>query len=227
MNTLIIGIAFLIIVLAILAYLKNKTSDKEENFPYQNLGPLLSPAENSFFGVLNQAIGTKTRIFAKVRVADIATPVKGLSASERQRAFNKIASKHFDFVLCDKDTSSVVCAIELDDQSHASRKRQKRDEFLKGVCQAAEIPLLQVPAKSGYVIEEIATLLSPYFAESTPLGQRESAPEVDSQNDRRICPKCSSAMVVRKAQKGAHAGKNFWACSSFPKCRHLEEIKNA
>ena len=33
------------------------------------------------------------------------------------------------------------------------------------------------------------------------------------------CPACGSDMVLRTAQKGSHAGQNFWGCSTFPKCR--------
>jgi hypothetical protein len=61
-------------------------------------------------------------------------PKSGLGRSARQKAFNKIAAKHFDFLLCDKEDLSVACAIEIDDASHNSKRRQERDEFLKGVC---------------------------------------------------------------------------------------------
>jgi hypothetical protein len=40
-----------------------------------------------------------------------------------------------------------------------------------------------------------------------------------------VCPKCSSAMVKRQASKGSHTGKFFWACSAFPKCRQVMEIR--
>ncbi len=33
------------------------------------------------------------------------------------------------------------------------------------------------------------------------------------------CPKCGGKMVKRVARKGANAGKAFWGCSHFPKCR--------
>jgi restriction system protein len=33
------------------------------------------------------------------------------------------------------------------------------------------------------------------------------------------CPQCGSAMVLRTARKGDNAGKSFWGCSTFPKCR--------
>lgn len=33
------------------------------------------------------------------------------------------------------------------------------------------------------------------------------------------CPRCGSAMVSRKAQKGSSAGSSFWGCARFPDCR--------
>jgi very-short-patch-repair endonuclease len=39
-----------------------------------------------------------------------------------------------------------------------------------------------------------------------------------------VCPKCDSAMVKRQATKGLHAGKFFWACSAFPKCRQVVAV---
>ena len=39
-----------------------------------------------------------------------------------------------------------------------------------------------------------------------------------------ICPNCGSAMVKRKAKQGANAGKMFWGCNSYPKCRGVVAI---
>ncbi|MBK1724801.1 hypothetical protein CKO23_21760 [Thiocystis violacea] len=33
------------------------------------------------------------------------------------------------------------------------------------------------------------------------------------------CPSCGAQMVRRTAKRGAEAGKSFWGCSTFPKCR--------
>lgn len=41
----------------------------------------------------------------------------------------------------------------------------------------------------------------------------------------RICPRCGSKMILRTASKGANAGKQFWGCERFPKCRYIENIK--
>lgn len=39
-------------------------------------------------------------------------------------------------------------------------------------------------------------------------------------NTSKTCPKCGSEMVLRTTKSGANAGKQFWGCSQFPKCRN-------
>lgn len=41
-------------------------------------------------------------------------------------------------------------------------------------------------------------------------------------NEPSICPKCGGTMVLRTVKKGDNAGKQFYGCSNFPKCRHRE-----
>ena len=38
------------------------------------------------------------------------------------------------------------------------------------------------------------------------------------------CPKCDAPMVRRVARRGKNAGKEFWGCSTFPKCRSIVPI---
>lgn len=45
----------------------------------------------------------------------------------------------------------------------------------------------------------------------------------DSSADRK-CPRCGSGMVLRKASRGANAGKKFWGCSGYPKCRLVQSV---
>lgn len=37
------------------------------------------------------------------------------------------------------------------------------------------------------------------------------------------CNRCGSEMVLREARRGHHIGQSFWACSTFPKCRSVEQ----
>lgn len=37
-----------------------------------------------------------------------------------------------------------------------------------------------------------------------------------------ICPRCGGELVMRTAKKGANAGKSFYGCSNYPKCRYVQ-----
>jgi len=125
------------------------------SYPYQQQKTLFTPAERSFLGVLEQAIGNQYTIFGKVRLADVISVERGLSQSARQSAFNKIRSKHLDYVICDPNDLSIQFAIELDDKSHSRPRTMERDEFVDQALRAAEVPLLRFPAKQSYSVQEV------------------------------------------------------------------------
>lgn len=160
---LFIGVIIFFVVVTILkekgntqkSEIKDTRSDKKKEFNYQKIECLFTPAERSFYGVLKQIVGIKAEVFGKVRVADILVPEKGMSKSNWQTAFNKVAAKHFDFILCSKNDLSILCAIELDDSSHGSESRNERDAFLDQVCKKAQVNLIRIPAKQTYSLEEI------------------------------------------------------------------------
>jgi hypothetical protein len=118
------------------------------SLPYRRKDYLLSKAERSFFGVLQQVVADQYLIFAMVRIADLVYIPRG--TEKRQSHFNRIQSKHIDFVLCDKDAVRPLLAIELDDSSHKRKDRQDRDSFVDSALQAAGLPLLRVPARKAY-----------------------------------------------------------------------------
>jgi len=146
-------------LIALFLKLSKKSGSLSREFSYDKQDALFSPAERSFLGVLNQAIEDNAFVFGKVRVADVLKPSKGIARNQWQTAFNKINSKHFDFVLCDKNDLSLLCAIELNDKSHNSKKRKERDVFLTSACESAMLPLIQIPAQSAYNIDDIRQTL--------------------------------------------------------------------
>ncbi|HLT90394.1 MAG TPA: DUF2726 domain-containing protein [Woeseiaceae bacterium] len=148
-------IAFAVLLaLAVLARLVSARG-KPARYPYGRKEALFTPAERSFLGVLEQAVGQHYRVFGKVRVADAIGVKSGLSSSERQSALNRIRSKHFDFLLCDREDLSIVCAIELDDKSHGRSSRRERDAFLDELCRNTGLPLLRIRASKAYPVPEI------------------------------------------------------------------------
>lgn len=193
---------------------------------YERRRMLFTPAERAFLGVLEQAVGQDFRLFGKVRLGDLLAPRKGLNKSAQQLALNRINRRHLDFVLCNPNDLTVLCAIELYDKSR--QRRQDRDDFLAAACQGAGLPLVvfdahqacspaEVSARIGEaisshihnrddpVLQASIAAVNPFIFPDSELGP--------------LCPLCSSLMVKRRAKGGDNAGKDFWGCANFPSCR--------
>ncbi len=54
--------------------------------------------------------------------------------------------------------------------------------------------------------------------------QGERAPHRSVANTEPECPQCSAEMVQRTATKGKYAGKKFWGCTNYPRCRGIRNI---
>ena len=67
-----------------------------------------------------------------------------VSGAEYQKWWNKIRSKHIDFLIWDIEQSKVVLAIELDGKSHESEKMIARDEFIEKLYETVGLMLERV-----------------------------------------------------------------------------------
>ena len=236
-STFILSVVVIFIALGVLIFLKQLASSKNNGpVSYRKLPNFLSPAERSFYGVLDLAVSENFLLFTKVRVADVISPAKGMNKSEWQSAFNKISAKHFDFVLCDKKDLSVLCVIELDDKSHAQKKVVARDKLLNSACKTADLPLIRFKAQSSYqrsVIEEsLSTLLPKSGPTNSGDQETKSLKNETSINEpalkakeiqEELCPKCNSVLVLRMITTGKNVGKQFMGCSTFPQCRYVQK----
>jgi hypothetical protein len=131
---------------------------KADQLAYSRKNYFFSAAERSFYEILRRLAPNHT-VFAKVRLADLIYVDK--RTTSRQADLNRICSKHVDFVLCDSNLAPVL-AIELDDSSHDDEDRQSRDSFIDAAFSAANFPLIRIPCKRGYRLDEVRQLLAPY-----------------------------------------------------------------
>ena len=154
LTILAVAVIFIFFIVIVFSKISNK-SNESEKANYTQIGPLFTIAERSFYGVLEQAISQEYKIFGKVRVADVLKPNSKMNKSDWQSAFNKISAKHFDYVLCQKDTLNVVAVVELDDKSHNSKRVINRDAFLEGACDGANLKLIRFKAQQGYQIDSV------------------------------------------------------------------------
>ncbi|KAA1258019.1 Topoisomerase DNA binding C4 zinc finger [Rubripirellula obstinata] len=186
------------------------------DLPYRQRDNFLSAAELAFYRVLEQAVGETYSINNKVRLWDVLY----VPRRDDSRTYeNKISSKHIDFLLCEPSTMQPVLAIELDDASHNRKDRQERDAFLDQALTAAGLAILHIKAARTYSIAEVGQQIASVLPGTA--SNMSVAPPLPTNSNVPSCPKCHTAMVGRKAAKGAHAGKRFWACTNYPKCREI------
>ena len=129
-------------------------------FPFLRKKYFFSAAERSFYEVLWRAAGDQIHVFAKVRLADVVYVARGTGSW--QTHFNRIQSKHIDFLLCDRQKIAPLVAIELDDSSHDANARESRDQVVDAVCEAAGLPIIRITAQRAYTPESLRTILDPH-----------------------------------------------------------------
>ena len=200
-----------------LPFLKKKEPVQTE-LPYRVRDDFLSPAELSFYKVLESIVGSKLAIQSKVRLADVFFVAR---PNENRAYFSKISQKHIDFLVCNPKTMKPLLGIELDDASHKRADRQARDQFVNNVFAVAHLPLLRFPVQHTYNRDEIVSKIAPLFKKGTTSSNKPEEPNAE-QNAIPICPKCNIPMVIRTVKKGKNIGKEFYGCQNFPQCREMK-----
>jgi Protein of unknown function (DUF2726) len=164
------GLAIVVIIVVLLRlfvhlppHMQTQAQKPGVTVAYEAIPALLTPAERSFFGVLQQALASDYQIFAKVRLADIVRPVRSPSRSGWQSAFNRITGKHVDFVLCDSARLGIVAVVELDDSTHDRFERGIRDSLVDTALADSGIPVLRVSARQAYSPAQIREQVQSLF----------------------------------------------------------------
>ncbi|NRH43690.1 NERD domain-containing protein [Pseudomonas sp. MS15a(2019)] len=86
--------------------------------------------------------------------------------------------------------------------------------FQHAVFKEAEVDAMLQALQNGRRVPTLAT-----HREHVQNLKRRSDPTAEQQ-----CPKCGSALLIRTAKSGAKAGKQFRGCSTFPKCRTMQNL---
>ncbi len=123
---------------------------------YRPRGWVLTRGELAFYRKLCQAVGSRLLVFSKVRLADV---IRCDRLEPEWGSFAAISQKHLDFVLCDPWSTRIHCAVELDDRSHRTPHRRRRDAFVDRALRLARVPLLRFKAAARYDLADLSEAL--------------------------------------------------------------------
>ena len=93
--------------------------------------------------------------------------------------------------------------------------------------------LLCLINQANYLLDKQIASLETQFIEdggyseqlaTARLAERNRKKQANSSDAIPPCPECGKAMVLRTAQKGKSAGKQFWGCSGYPDCKGLVDV---
>lgn len=203
----------IIIVLTILLMRRKKSPLPIQEVSKNDIPSLLTVPELACFNTLDSVAGKDYYIMAKVSLSDIAVVKKGVDQSRLKKA----AKSHIDFILCDRTTLAVICAIELE---AASTTAAHKDTHSSDLLQEVGIMVFRLPVKTNYSMPEIQQMLTPYLKGQSPSPDEMVA--TVSMEAFRSCKNCNSRMVLKRAKSGKYKGVLFWVCSQHPKCKTFE-----
>lgn len=146
---------YIIIFIVLILFVALSAKVNKDCYNYEKINFLFTPAEKKFLLVLEKTVGSKYRVYGKVRIADVVKPKKMLSKKNWWKQFVRTSSKHFDYVICSLDKIEPLLVIELNDKSHGKVVRQKRDVLVSNICSSADLPILWVPAAGSYNSEDL------------------------------------------------------------------------
>lgn len=108
---------------------------------------LVTNYEHLYLEKLRLWFGSRCYIYCQVSVGSavqINADVSDLNMTQRRTFAQKCNNMSFDFMLIDRATDRIVCAIELDDPTHQRIERKLRDRRLDKVCKEANIPIFHI-----------------------------------------------------------------------------------
>lgn len=127
--------------------------DKSGNIITYNEKIIMTDCEKEFYNTLLK-LGDNYKIVPQVNLASIISK-DTVSICEDADIYHNELFRNIDFGIFNKDYSDLLLLIELNDSSHNSPDRIKRDERVNNICSIAGINLLTFYTNIKYTDEEL------------------------------------------------------------------------
>lgn len=129
------------------------------NQPFEKRGCFYRHDEKRFLGFLVLAVGREYLIMSKVSVSDILAVRPGIRATAKAPARLLLRNQKVDYLLCDRDSANIICAIDLFDRDTINPKCLNhwiaRDRLFRSVG----LPWIRVPVRRSYQVPALKKLI--------------------------------------------------------------------
>ncbi|MCY2930972.1 MAG: NERD domain-containing protein [Planctomycetota bacterium] len=126
--------------------------------------------------------------------------------------------------------SSLLGSVFAEMRDGKTKKRQPAfsEKELEGCCQILlQADISQTPLEKVHAFIESLPREAAALRDAEPEPEVESSPAIGSPATVAkaptppACPKCGSPMALRTAARGDRAGKQFFGCTKYPKCKSI------
>lgn len=149
----ILAIISILIIVLISIYERKEIIRTTEN--YTIINSPMTKTELNFYKVIEKVV--KENNFIIIPQVQLQKIFK-IKNKRNISAFNKIKAKTIDFAILDKDFNYKIF-IELDDYTHNSEKRMKRDYFVNELFKKNNLKLYRIKVSNNYNKEEIEKII--------------------------------------------------------------------
>lgn len=182
-----------------------KTSD----YAYTKKDRLLTKTEKSMYDLLVTQFGNSVTVLVKVRLADIVNVNN--TTTRDTKYFKQVENEAIDFLICDKQNLSLICVIELDDDTNETQSaeiRAERKQLIKNLLQECNIEILRTNFK-------LMRLEENHLRKIERLILEHQTPQ---------CPTCKGKMSINVSKRQKNYGHRFYGCINYPNCRETIDI---
>jgi len=133
---------------------RHKSSDSSGTVvPAYQRKPLLDETQRELYECLMQAVGEHSKVFAKVRLADL---VKNPGSDPKFRThWTRVQRRAVDFLLLSPNSLTPVMAIKLESKANNKRRRMKGPDVVEDVLRDINVPLLRLPVQEHYEVKDL------------------------------------------------------------------------
>ncbi|MES2822280.1 MAG: DUF2726 domain-containing protein [Pseudomonadota bacterium] len=197
---------------------------------YEKKDSLLSHAEKLLFDALQSAVAADYCLLAKVSVTDVIE----IKSANGGALPNPFSGKQFAFVVCEKNTLQILCAIAFNEKIQTQDIATLSDSPLTSICVKAKIPLLNISRQLKYDAQQLRAQIDREInvfeikkmppkilsATVTAANTTPTEPAIKTAPPN-PCPKCSGVMVKRKTKNA-----ELWVCIRYPECRGVLAVES-
>lgn len=111
--------------------LKEDNNYVNKNNVWYTKKSIMTTTEIKFYNQFKEMIGDKYLIWPQINLASVIT--KNNTTYYKKKYQNELY-RNIDFGIFDKNSFELILLIELNDNTHNSQERRKRDENVKVIC---------------------------------------------------------------------------------------------